>query len=99
MVFLDDSATPVVQDEFRKRPEVFRLMAAVRDGRVHRILPYNAYYTNLEMAYADGYLMGKLLYPEAFRDVEPRQKAAEIARFLLGVPVEIPWPEETPLLP
>ncbi len=99
VVFLDDSATAVVRDEFQKRPEVFRLMTAVREGRVHRILPYNAYYTNLEMAYADGYLMGKILYPDAFRDVEPRQKAAEIARFLLGVPVELPWPEETPLLP
>ncbi len=99
VVFLDDSATPIVQDEFRKRPEVFRLMTAVRTGRVHRILPYNAYYTNLEMAYADGYLMGKALYPDAFRDVDPRQKAAEIAEFLLGVPVEIPWPEDTPILP
>jgi iron complex transport system substrate-binding protein len=99
VVFLDDSATPIVQDEFQKRPEVFRLMTAIRDGRIHRILPYNAYYTNLEMAYADGYLMGKALYPSAFQDVDPRQKAAEIAEFLLGVPVEIPWPEDTPILP
>ncbi len=36
---------------------------------------------------ANGYFVGKVLYPERFEDVDPGAKADEIFTFLVGKPV------------
>ncbi|KZL92076.1 hypothetical protein [Clostridium magnum] len=47
-------------------------------------MPYNFYTTNIETAIADAYYLGKVLYPEKFKDVEPEKKADEIYKAFLG---------------
>ena len=44
----------------------------------------SANYTNVEIPLASAYFVGKLLYPEAFSDIEPNEKAEEIFAFFLG---------------
>ena len=51
---------------------------------VHTQLPYNYYSTNIDTAIADAYYLGKVLYPDAFADVDPAAKADEIYEGLLG---------------
>jgi len=47
-------------------------------------LPYNHYTTNLGTCFANAYYVGTVLYPEAFKDIDPEKKANDIYKFLLG---------------
>ncbi len=84
VMFLDAGGLSVLAEEYRKNGSVFENMRAFRNGEVYLTMPYNAYYTNLEIAYVNAYFIGKTLYPEAFADVEIGAKAEEISTALLG---------------
>ncbi len=61
-------------------------MKAVKDGNVYGVLPYNYYNVNYESVLADAYFVGKVLYPDRFADVDPKQKADEIYMKFVGKP-------------
>ncbi len=42
---------------------------------------------NFETTLANAYYIGKILYPEAFSDIDPAAKADEIYTFVDGSPV------------
>lgn len=65
---------------------VYQSLDAVRAGRVYGLFPYNSYTQNFEAIFANAYYVGKVLYPEYFKDVNPMEKAEEIAVFLNGGP-------------
>lgn len=62
-------------------------LKAVKNGNVYGVLPYNFYSTNYETVLADSYYIGKVLYPDRFADVDPKQKADEIYTKFVGKPV------------
>ncbi|MUM77907.1 ABC transporter substrate-binding protein [Pseudodesulfovibrio sp. F-1] len=72
--------------ELRTDP-AYRTMAAVREGRVYGLLPYNWYTQNFGSILADAFFIGKLVHPDRFEDVAPAAKADEIYTFLLGKPL------------
>ncbi|MBN2085895.1 MAG: iron ABC transporter substrate-binding protein [Anaerolineales bacterium] len=86
-VFIDLGGYATVREDYRKNSAFYDSLSAVRSGQVFSQLPYNYYSTNLDTAIADAYYLGKILYPEAFADVDPAVKADEIYRALLGQPV------------
>jgi iron complex transport system substrate-binding protein len=86
-IFIDQGGFAAVVEDYQKNPVFYESLSAVRDGRVYAQLPYNYYNTNIDTAIADAYYLGKILYPAAFADVEPEQKADEIYQALLGQPV------------
>jgi iron complex transport system substrate-binding protein len=86
-VFIDQGGFAAVVEDYQKNPVFYESLSAVRDGKVYAQLPYNYYNTNIDTAIADAYYLGKILYPAAFADVEPEQKADEIYQALLGQPV------------
>jgi iron complex transport system substrate-binding protein len=59
-------------------------LKAVRAGEVYGVLPYNWYTINYGSILADAYFVGKVLYPERFRDIDPAATADEIYSFLVG---------------
>jgi iron complex transport system substrate-binding protein len=65
----------------------YATLTAVREGRVHGVLPYNWYSQNFESILANAYFVGKVLYPERFTDIDPKAKADEIYSFVVGKPV------------
>ncbi len=69
---------------------VFQALRAVREKSLYGVLPYNWYNTNFGSVLADGYFVGKVLYPEQFADVDPAAMADEIYTFLVGKPVFAP---------
>ncbi|MBN2549196.1 MAG: iron ABC transporter substrate-binding protein [Anaerolineales bacterium] len=83
-IFIDKGGYALVKEDYQKNPDFYNSLAAVREGKVYSQLPYNFYNTNIDTAIADAYFMGKILYPEAFADVDPAQKADEIYQALLG---------------
>jgi len=72
--------------ELRTDP-AYRTMAAVREGRVYGLLPYNWYTQNFGSILADAFYIGKLVHPDRFEDVDPAARADEIYGFLLGKPL------------
>ena len=65
----------------------YRDLSALKKGRVYGVLPYNSYTSNHGSTLADAYFIGKVLYPDAFKDVVAATKSDEIFTFLVGKPV------------
>ncbi len=84
IIFIDESNLHLVKMDYEKNPEFYRSLKAFKNKRVYGILPFNYYWTNLEIALADAYYMGKVLYPETFKDIDPEKKADEITEFFVG---------------
>ena len=59
-------------------------LSAVKNGKVYGVIPYNFYSTNYESVLANAYYVGKVLYPDRFKDIDPKTKADEIYTFFLG---------------
>ncbi|MFW6158053.1 MAG: iron ABC transporter substrate-binding protein [Planctomycetota bacterium] len=70
-----------------KHDPAYATLTAVREGRVYGLLPYNWYTTNYGSLLANAYFIGKVLYPDQFRDLDPSSKADAIYSFLVGEPV------------
>jgi len=70
-----------------KNDAAYATLTAVKGGRVYGLLPYNWYTTNYGSLLANAYFVGKVLYPDRFRDIDPKAKADEIYRFLVGAEV------------
>jgi iron complex transport system substrate-binding protein len=70
-----------------KTDPAYRSLKAVKNSSVYGVLPYNWYTQNFGSILANAYFIGKILYPERFRDIDPQQKADEIYLFLVGKPV------------
>ena len=89
VIFLDLSTiqtAPSAVAELRDDPS-YAAMTAVQAGEVYGVLPYNWYSINHGSVMADAYFIGTVLYPDAFSDVDPTEKADEIYTFLVGEPV------------
>ena len=84
IVILDAGGLGIFKDEYAKKKEVFNSLSAIKSGEVYVQMPYNAYYTNLEIAYANAYFIGKTLFPEQFADITPAEKLNEITKTILG---------------
>ncbi|OPX64382.1 MULTISPECIES: iron ABC transporter substrate-binding protein [unclassified Methanoregula] len=70
-----------------KTNAAYSSLKSVKNGNVYGVLPYNFYSTNYETVLADSYYIGKVLYPDRFADVDPKQKADEIYTKFVGKPV------------
>jgi ABC-type Fe3+-hydroxamate transport system, periplasmic component len=70
-----------------KNDTALKGLSAVKNGKVYGVIPYNYYSTNYESVLANAYYVGKVLYPDRFKDIDPEAKANEIYTFFLGKPV------------
>lgn len=86
-IFIDQGGYAMVVEDYKKNPAFYNSLSAVLNGSVYSQLPYNSYSTNIDTAIADAYFLGKTIYPDAFADIDPAQKADEIYEALLGTPV------------
>lgn len=87
IIFLDCGGLPLVEDDYKKRPEYYRALSAFNNKKVYTLFPFNWYATNIGTALADAYTIGKILYPGQFKDIDPERKTDEIYKFLVGTPV------------
>ena len=90
MIFIDGTGLELVKADYIKKPDYYRALKAFGQKKVHVLFPYNWYTTNLGTALADAYFVGKMLYPDGFKDIEPVAKTNEIYRFLLGADLYAP---------
>lgn len=83
-VFIDEGNLATVKQDFDKDPNKYLQLKAFQEGKIYGTLPYNYYHTNIAVALADAYYIGKVLYPEKFSDINPETKANEIFNAFLG---------------
>ncbi|HMB02017.1 MAG TPA: iron ABC transporter substrate-binding protein, partial [Spirochaetota bacterium] len=69
--------------EIKKDP-VYQQLTAVQSGSVYGVLPYNWYTKNFGSILANAYYIGKILYPEKFKDIDPAARADSIYKYLVG---------------
>lgn len=84
VLFLDPVSLQLVNDDYASNPEYYQALSAYNNQEIYTMIGYNYYHTNVEIAIADSYYAGYVLYPEAFSDIDPEEKANEIFSFLLG---------------
>ncbi|MDR2704176.1 MAG: hypothetical protein LBC02_00200, partial [Planctomycetaceae bacterium] len=65
----------------------YRSLKAVKEGNIYSLLPNTFYFVNHDAVLINAWFIGKILYPEQFKDVVPKKKADEIFTFLVGKPV------------
>jgi len=87
IIFIDSGGLLLVAEDYYRKPEYYRALKAFSEKRVYTLLPFNWYATNIGTALADAYAIGKVLYPQRFKDIDPEKKADEIYTFLVGRPV------------
>lgn len=84
IIFLNPSNLPLIREDYNRHPDFYRSLKAVREGRLYSQVSYNYNSTNMEIAVADAYYAGTVLYPEAFADIDFAAKAEEIFETMLG---------------
>lgn len=88
VIFIDENnLKSIVLPDFEKDPSKYLSLKAFKDGRVYGLLPFNYYHSNVAVALADAYYIGKVLYPEKFADIDPADKANEIFKGFVGKPI------------
>lgn len=87
ILIIDENGLSIVMDDYKKNHDFYKSLSAVKNKNVYGQLPYVSYYNNIETAMADIYYLGKILYPEEFKDIDPIKKADEIYTFILDMPL------------
>ena len=85
-LFLDAGNLKLVKDDYAVRPDFYNELKAVQDKKVYSQVAYRFNGTNTELALANAYYVGCVVYPEAFADVDIAKKTDEITEKMLGVP-------------
>lgn len=78
IIFIDTGGLEMLKEDYNKNFKYFQRLKAVREKKVFSVLPFNFYHTNIEIALANAYFMGKVIYPDKFKDVDVARKADEI---------------------
>ncbi|MFZ7132418.1 MAG: iron ABC transporter substrate-binding protein [Eubacteriales bacterium] len=84
IIFVNPENLGLVNEQYNKNPDFFNSLDAVKEGKVYSQMSYNNNYSNIDIALADAYYAGTIIYPEEFEDVNADKKANEIFEFLLG---------------
>lgn len=86
IIFLNPANMSLVNENYSKNKAFYEGLKAVQNGEVYTQISYNYNWTNMEIAIADAYYAGKIIFPEQFSDIDPAEKADEIFTMMLGTP-------------
>lgn len=86
-IFLNPENMDLVNQGYANNPAFFDSLRAVQEGNVYAHPPYVFSYTNPEVAVANAYYAGVVMFPEEFDDVDPQAKADEIFEFFYDEPL------------
>lgn len=86
IIFLNPTNMHLVEEHYKKNKAFYHGLKAVQTGEIYTQISYNYNWTNMEIAIADAYYAGKVIYPDRFADIDPIEKADEIFTVMLGQP-------------
>lgn len=83
-IVLDSAGLSKFKTTYESSPEEFDSLKAFSEGEIYLEMPFNAYYTNLEIALMDAYFLASVAYPDAYKDMDMDSKYDEIGNAFLG---------------
>ena len=83
-IFLDGSGIAGFVADYKQNQEKYTVLDAFKNGELYTLLPYNAYYTNLEIQMMSTIYVASLLHEENFTNFDIAAKCDEINRTFLG---------------
>lgn len=83
-IFLDAAGFNDFVTEYKENPAKYSGLNALTSGETYLLLPYNAYYTNLEIQLMSTYYVASVSHPETFQDFDFEAKCNEITTKFLG---------------
>lgn len=86
IIFLNPSNLYLVNEDYSNNKAFYENLQAVKNKKIYAQISYNYNSTNIELAVADAYYAGKIMFPEAFSDIDPAKKADEIFEVMLKQP-------------
>ncbi|MDR1701147.1 MAG: ABC transporter substrate-binding protein [Sporomusaceae bacterium] len=84
IIFLDFNGMDLINEHYALNPDYYHSLSAVQNGRLFSQISFRSSAVNAELALADAYYAGKVIFPEQFRDIDPAVKADEIFEKMLG---------------
>ena len=87
-IFLDPNNMQLVNDDYAVNSDFYDSLSAVKNGNVYTQVAYNWYTTNVETAVVDAYYAGKIIFPNAFDDIDIENLAVDVYTTLLGEDAE-----------
>lgn len=82
-IFLDAAGMETFKGIYTKKKNLFDSIDAVKKGEVYLEMPFNAYYTNLEVALMDAYFIASSYHKDAYQDFDIKEKSEEISKMFL----------------
>lgn len=76
-IFIEGASNQVIKDDISKNPD-YKNISAIKNKKVYNLLTYCLYSYNKEEMFANSYYVGKILYPDEFKDVDVDKKTEEI---------------------
>jgi len=84
IIFLNPSSMNLVNEDYAVNATFYDNLDSVKNNKVYSMVSFNYFWTNMELAIADAYYAGSIIYPEQFADVDFEKKADEIFNVMLG---------------
>ena len=87
IIFIDGGGLANVEADIKSNPKYYQTLSAFQNNKTYMILPTNYYSNNIELTFANAYYMASILYPEAFKDIDPVKHFDEIMVFFYQKPL------------
>lgn len=86
IIFFDSGSMGLIEADYAENTGYFEQLQAVQNGNLYQWPNSTWHWSNVEIPLVSAYYVGRLLYPEAFADVDFEAKASEIFDMFLGEP-------------
>ena len=85
IIFVDEGGESLVLEDFKDSS--YDPLDAKKNGEIYGVMPYNWYAANFATILANAYYIGTILYPDEFKNIDPKVKADKIYAEMLGMAV------------
>lgn len=82
-IFLDAAGMEAFKGVYGKNRNLFDSIRAIKNGNVYLEMPFNAYYTNLEVALMDAYYIASTYHEDDYQGFDIKEKSEEISKIFL----------------
>ncbi|MGF7018890.1 iron complex transport system substrate-binding protein [Lachnospiraceae bacterium PF1-21] len=87
IIFVDHNGLALMTEDYEKNPDYYQSLSAFKNGQVYSQISFRFSAVNIELALADAYYAGTVMFPQLFTDIDPAVKADEIFETFLGTPL------------
>ncbi len=84
IIIIDAAGIENFKQAYAQNKDIYDELDAFKNGEIYIEMPFNCYYTNLEIALMDAYFAASIALPDAYVNFDMEAKANEIAEAFLG---------------